>query len=253
MTDEPYIAEAAALIGDPARANMLSALMDGRAKTAAELAAIAGVGAATASAHLAKLTAGALVTVEKQGRRRYFRLAGPEVATAIEALSAVTSAGPRRIRRPGPRDAAMRRLRTCYDHLAGEIAVALSERLTRLGWLTEGAEAFEVAPAGVAPLTEFGLDLPALRGGRRAFARRCLDWSERRAHLGGALGAALLTRFSGLGWIVREEGGRTTALTPIGVEGLRGRFGLDPDALGVAPAGGQRRFCGRGPEGPSPL
>lgn len=231
MNDEPYIAEAAALIGDPARANMLSALMTGRAATATELAGVAGVSAATASAHLTKLVAGGLLAVEKQGRHRYYRLAGAEVAQALEALSALSSGGARRLRRPGPRDAEMRRLRTCYDHLAGEVAVALAERMCALGWMAEGERDFDLTEAGRAGFAEFGIDVAALGAGRRALARRCLDWSERRAHLGGALGARVLTRFVELGWVARPPIGRTARLTPVGVAALGARLGLDQAAL----------------------
>ncbi|MEO1330529.1 MAG: helix-turn-helix domain-containing protein [Pseudomonadota bacterium] len=231
MSDEPYIAEAASLIGDPARANMLSALMSGRAATATELSAVAGVSAATASAHLGKLVAGGLLVVEKQGRHRYFRLAGPEVAQALEALSALSQRATPRMRRPGPRDAEMRRLRTCYDHLAGEIAVGLVDRWLALGWLEEGEDAFTLTEAGEAAFEGLGIPIAPLAKSRRAFAKRCLDWSERRAHLGGALGAAVLSRFQATGWIARPKTGRTAKVTEAGRAAFATEFGLDLDAF----------------------
>ena len=143
MPEGPPIAEAAALIGDPARANILSALMDGKARTATELAYAAGVSPQTTSAHLAKLTQGHLISLERQGRHRYYRLAGADVAEALEALIRVASDGPRRHRPPGPRDEAMRAARTCYDHIAGRLGVALSDHLSEQGHLTEKKAAMD--------------------------------------------------------------------------------------------------------------
>lgn len=226
MTDEPYIAETAALIGDPGRANILSALMGGRALTASELAHVAGVTPQTASGHLAKLLAGNLVAVERQGRHRYFRLASEKVAHALEALMLLSRDGAPRHRPTGPRDEAMRFARTCYDHLAGQVGVAVTHGLIERGCLVEGEEDFELTAGGVEILSDFGIDLSGLRGKRRAFARRCLDWSERRAHLGGALGAAVLGRMEDLDWIQRTPGSRAVVLKAKGARALRERFGV---------------------------
>lgn len=227
MAEGPYIAEVAALIGDPARANMLCALMDGRAHTAAELAHVAGVGAPTASAHLARLVAGGLLLVEKQGRHRYFRVAGAEIAEALEALMALAPAVAPRIRPTGPRDAAMRHCRTCYDHLAGAAAVAMAESLVARGWLVAGPDAFELTGRGASGLAALGVDPEAARAGRRRFAPCCLDWSERRAHLGGALGAALLAALESRGWVERIPGSRVARITAAGELGLGQALGLD--------------------------
>lgn len=226
MVEGPYIAEAAALIGDPARANMLSALMDGRALTATELAHVAGVTPQTASGHLAKLKEANMLAVERQGRHRYFRLAGPEIAQAIEAISVVAQQGAPRHRPTGPRDEAMRFARTCYDHLAGQVAVAIVERFVDLGYLVEGEDDFDVSDKGIFALKDFGVEVESLRGQRRAFARRCLDWSERRAHIGGALGAAFLARCEAQGWLKTKAGSRSVLVTDAGRKGLSMSFGV---------------------------
>lgn len=227
LSSEPHLAKVASLMGDPARANMLSALMDGRALTAAELAAAAGVAASTASAHLTKLAEGGLVALEKQGRHRYFRLAGADVAAALEALDALAARVAPRPVRTGPRQAERRRLRSCYDHLAGAEAVRLIEHLTAIGAVGEGEDDFALTPRGEALLNAIGVDLAAARSKRRAFAPRCLDWSERRAHLGGALGAALMSRFEALGWVRRGPEPRAAAFTPAGAEGLAAWCGFE--------------------------
>jgi DNA-binding transcriptional ArsR family regulator len=234
MAEGPYIAEVAALIGDPARANMLCALMDGRAHTAAELAHVAGVGAPTASAHLSRLVGGGLLLVEEQGRHRYYGLAGVEIAEALEALMALAPSVAPRLRPTGPRDAAMRHCRTCYDHLAGAAAVMMVEALVARGWLAAGADAFELTETGAARLGALGVDAGAARAARRRFAPRCLDWSERRAHLGGALGAALLAALEARGWVERAPGTRVAHITPAGEAGLREALGVDLSAAAAA-------------------
>lgn len=199
MKDGPNIASIAALIGDPARANMLSALMDGRALTVSELAETAGVALPTASGHLARLKQAGLLTAERQSRHRYLRLSGVDVAETIEALMGLAQrTGAVRIR-TGPRDAALREARVCYDHLAGERAVKLTSALTDQALMADDA------------LTDAGRRWFAERGfvpgaGRRPFCRTCLDWSERRHHLGGALGAAILDRALEKDWAQRGEG-----------------------------------------------
>ncbi|MGE0006988.1 MAG: ArsR/SmtB family transcription factor [Parvibaculaceae bacterium] len=220
------LAEVAALIGDPARANILQALADGRALTAGELAWHAGVSAQTTSGHLAKLAEARLIALEKQGRHRYFRLASPQVAEAMEALMLVAADGPKRHRPTGPRDEALRAARTCYDHLAGRLAVALADRLSarKLIILSDGAAA--VTETGHRFFRDFGLDLEGDGKSTRPLCRTCLDWSERRSHLAGRLGAALCRKCLDLGWIRRGRDSRAVIFTPEGVEGFRDIFGI---------------------------
>jgi DNA-binding transcriptional ArsR family regulator len=226
VNDGPYIAEAASLIGDPARANILLSLMDGRALTATELSLVAGVSAQTTSSHLAKLSEAGLVKMERQGRHRYFRLASPQVAHAIEALSVLAVNGAPRHRPTGPRDEAVRFARTCYDHLAGRLGVAVTWRLVEMGYLDADDKNFHLTDAGTAAMENLGIDVERLQARRRAVARRCLDWSERRPHLGGALGAALLDRFESDGWIDRVKDSRAVTLTRAGRAGLAEALGL---------------------------
>ncbi|WP_203074965.1 ArsR/SmtB family transcription factor [Falsiroseomonas ponticola] len=217
------LAETAALVGDPARAAMLAALMDGRALTAGELAAIAGITPQTASGHLARLAGAGLLAMERQGRHRYHRLATAGVARMLEGLMAVAEAA-RPAPRTGPRDAAMRAARTCYDHLAGQLAVALADAMVARGVLEFGPDGGAVTPAGEGFFEQLGIPMArAARG--RVFCRPCLDWSERRPHVAGRLGAALCTRCFELGW-VRRQGGRTLVVTPEGARGFHQRFGV---------------------------
>lgn len=226
MVSGNTLASVAALIGEPARANLLLALMDGRALTASELAWHAGVTAQTASGHLAKLSEARLIAVEKQGRHRYHRLATPDVARVLEDLMNLASAGPPRHRPTGPRDEAMRAARTCYDHLAGRLGVALADRLTERGHIVLGESAAAVTAEGQRFLCDFGLDLEAGRKGR-PLCRACLDWSERRAHLAGTVGAALCRRFFDLGWIERVKDSRAVTVTVSGRAGLAETFGVE--------------------------
>ena len=220
------IAEVAALVGDPARANMLAALMDGRALTATDLAHVAGVRPATASGHLARLTQGGLLASTSQGRHRYFRLASREVAQMLEGIMAV-AAEPRSTHRATPRiDPALREARTCYDHLAGRLGVALADALVARGAVVLTEEAGEVTEAGHTLLQAFGAPADAPRRTRRLYCRPCLDWSERRPHLAGALGAALLNRALEMGWIMRAKEGRAVIVTPEGRSGFAEMFGV---------------------------
>lgn len=189
MSGPLELARVAALLGDPARSRMLLMLMAGQARTASELALDGGVSPSTASSHLARLLEAGLVEVAQQGRHRYFRLTGPEIASAIEALMGAVPDRP--VRRAGPADPGLRRARVCYDHLAGELAVAWLQAMREHGHLA-GVDGLELTPSGEAWCLRVGLDLAALRSGRRPLCRACLDWSERRDHLAGALGAALL-------------------------------------------------------------
>ncbi|HYD99667.1 MAG TPA: metalloregulator ArsR/SmtB family transcription factor [Alphaproteobacteria bacterium] len=217
MVSGNTLAEIAALIGDVARANILCALMDGRALTAGELAWHAGVSAPTTSGHLAKLKAARLIAEERQGRHRYHRLASPEIAQAIEALMAAAAAGPHRHRPVGPRDEALRLARTCYDHLAGRLGIGLAEALSRRGHIVLADGAGRLTGPGRLLLREaMGIDLPGPGAGRRPLCRTCLDWSERRPHLAGRLGAALCARSLELGWIARRPDSRAVAITPEG-------------------------------------
>ncbi len=230
------IAEVAALIGDAARANILSALMDGRALTAGELAWFAGVGAPTTSGHLAKLAAAGLILPEKQGRHRYYRLASAEIAQAMEALMAVAATGPKRHRPVGPKDEALRAARTCYDHLAGRLGVALADSLCEHGHVTLSDGAAAVTDDGRRFLGDFGIAFGAEVGvdpkSRRPLCRTCLDWSERRPHLGGRLGAALLDRLFALAWVARIPDSRAVAVTSTGRQGFREVFRTPTDWSG---------------------
>jgi DNA-binding transcriptional ArsR family regulator len=227
MVSGTTLAEIAALIGDVARANILSALMDGRALTAGELAWHGGVTPQTASGHLAKLNEANLIAMTRQGRHRYYRLATPEVAQAIEALMAVASFGPKRHRPVGPKDEALRRARTCYDHLAGRLGIALADTLTSRQYIVLSESAGALTDEGHRFLCSFGIDLAPEQGNRRAICRTCLDWSERRPHLAGRLGAALCTRMFELGWIERIKDSRALAVTSKGRHGLKEVFGIE--------------------------
>jgi DNA-binding transcriptional ArsR family regulator len=228
---EANIASPAALIGDPGRAAMLQALMDGRAHPAGALAWAAGLTAQAASNHLAKLIDGGLVSVEREGRHRYFRLANAEVAHALEAL-AVLAAPVRSLEQPrSPEARALRDGRCCYGHLAGRLGIAVTEALVTRGVLlpTDG-KLYDVPPAGRAWFEDLGLDLDALRS-KRGTARQCLDWTERHHHLAGPLGVTLLGRMVALGWIETVAGSRAARLTTLGREALRERLGVDLEAL----------------------
>ena len=214
----------AAGIADPARARMLYCLMDGHARTSTELSVVAEVGASTASAHLARLMAARLVTVRVQGKHRYYSLAGPEVAAVLEGLS-VLAGGERAAFRPNT-PSRLRPARSCYDHLAGAVGVGLHDRFKALGYLDADADGYELTGAGAEALAALGLDVPATRALRRRFAYDCLDWSERRPHLGGALGAAVLTLALRRGWLARDLDSRAVTVTDKGRRELRGRFGL---------------------------
>lgn len=230
MFSTSALAETAALVGDPARAGMLMALMGGRALTASELARAAGVTPQTASGHLARLSAAGLLATQRQGRHHYHRLASPAVARMLESIIEVSqghAAVPRRAVATGPRDAAMRAARTCYDHLAGRLGVGLADGLAGRGYLELSPEGGAVTDAGLAFLRDFGVDLDTVpRSGKRVFCRPCLDWSERRLHVGGTLGAALAARCLALNWIRRVDGSRTVAVTPAGERGFRETFGV---------------------------
>ncbi len=221
MEAPPNLAGIGALIGHPTRAVMLEALIDGRTWTASELARRAGVTPQTASAHLHKLVEGGLLSVDSRGRHRYFRLASADVADALEALEVLAT---RRATRPGLRRIEREPLseaRTCYDHLAGRLGVNLIESLVGMRCFREGDDGYTVMPKGRQLLSELGVDLEQARHRRRSFARKCLDWSEQRYHLGGALGAALADRFFELDWLRRAPKSRVVTVTGRGARELR--------------------------------
>ncbi len=221
MKEGPDIARVAALLGDPARANMLTALMSGRALTAAELAQEAGVTPQTASSHLAKLEAGLILTQRKQGRHRYFTLSGPDIVEALEVLMGIANrVGHNRVR-TGPKDPELRRARVCYDHLAGDMGVALFDGLTQRGLIETDINGVNLTKNGIEFAATFGIDLDALRSKRRPLCRECLDWSARQSHLAGSFGAALLDRFYDLGWARRVSDSRTVRFSTEGERQFR--------------------------------
>ena len=226
MSDTTRIAATAALLGDPARANMLAALMDGRALTAKELAYAAHVSPQTTSGHLGKLTQAGLLTPQKQGRHRYYRLASPLVGQMLEGIMAVAGAldaGMPERRTTWRGGEALRTARTCYDHLAGRLGVGLADSLCEHGHVALTADGGEVTDSGHRFLRAFGAEPET---GRRVFCRPCLDWSERRPHIAGRLGAALACRCFELGWIARQRDTRAVAITEAGRAGFAERFGV---------------------------
>lgn len=226
MKDGPDISRVAALIGEPARANMLSALMSGKALTASELAGEAGVTLQTASGHLSKLEAGGLIAPRREGRHKYFRLASDDVAGVLEALMGL-AAGTGALRtRPGPRDPEMRRARVCYNHLAGDRGTQMYDALMKRGVLVHRGAALELTAQGRGFVEEFGIDLAALPKSRAPMCRDCLDWSERRSHLAGQLGRAMLARIEDMGWARRVKGTRVVRFTPQGDAAFARAFGL---------------------------
>lgn len=213
MKAGPNIATIAALVGDPARANMLTALMTGHALTASELAQEAGVTVQTASSHLGKLLDGGLLALRKQGRHRYFSLADDDVAQVLEGLMGLAArTGHLRVR-TGPKEPALRHARVCYDHLAGDQGVRLFEALAAAGLIAVRGEGATLSGAGEEFVHGFGIDLEPLRKARRPLCRLCLDWSARRNHLAGALGAAFLERIYALKWARRETDSRAVSFS----------------------------------------
>lgn len=236
------IAPVAALLADRARAAILLALLDGLPRAAGELSKLAGVSPATASAHLARLLNGGMIAVEKQGRHRYYRLSGPEVATVIEVIAQISPARPARGLRQSREAELLAGARSCYDHLAGRAGVALLDALLADGILAgEPRPEFEVTSAGAEILAGFGVDVAEVRRARRRFAGSCLDWTERRPHLSGALGAAITARLLRLGWIERGTVRRSMRVTPAGQDGLAATFGWSmAEGQATRPAGRTR-------------
>jgi DNA-binding transcriptional ArsR family regulator len=223
------LAAVASSLSDSGRAAILLSLLDGRARTASELAFVAGVSPQTASAHLARLVDTKLVSVARQGRHRYHRLAGPEAVAALEALAVIAATPPRRHRIPGPRDRLLRDGRTCYDHFAGRLGVAIADALLATDAIVERDGHFDITAEGERRLAMLEVDVPALRRGSRPLCRCCIDWSERRPHLAGAIGAQITTNALQSGWAQRLGDTRGVRITPIGRTRFRNAIGLDLD------------------------
>jgi DNA-binding transcriptional ArsR family regulator len=223
----PIIAEIAALVGDPARATMVSALLDGRALSAGELAAAAQITPQTASSHLAKLTEAGLLSVVRNGRQRQFQIGSPAVAAMIDGIVAVALEKRPRYRPLSPQARALSAARICFDHLAGRLSVELTDALMARHYIVLDDEAAEITMAGARFLTGFGVRLRVGRSTRRA-CRLCLDWTERRPHVAGMVGAALTTRYFELGWMERMKRSHAVIVTPAGRRGFRKTFGVEP-------------------------
>lgn len=225
----PNVAQVAGLIGDPVRAKMLFALLDGKELPASELAFRGGTSPQAASAHLAKLVRGGLIQARNAGRQRLFRFASEEVAHAIEGLATIAPVVPVKSLNQDRAMQRLRRARSCYDHLAGRLGVRITEALTGLGALTLNADAFTVTARGERFFNDMGIDLAAVRASRRHFARACIDWTERRHHVAGALGAALLDRFIQNQWVRRDVRDRSLEVTPLGYGDFSKVFGVTVD------------------------
>lgn len=224
MTDAPNIARLAAPLADPARARMVTLLMDGRARTVTELGAATGLTKASASEHATRLLEAGLLRADRQGRHKYLALASPDVARLIESMMALTQA---RTQAFGPRDPDLRAARLCYNHLAGALGVQMYRSLSLRGFLTHAPGGLDLSPSGRAFCLSFGLAEHDLAPARAPLCRDCLDWSERQSHLGGRLGRLLLARMEALVWLHRREGSRALTVTP---EGRRAFLAAFPPA-----------------------
>ena len=232
MITGPIIAEIAALVGDPARATMVAALLDGRALTASELALAARITPQTASTHLAKLTEAGVLSVVRNGRHRHFRLASPTVADMIDGIVAVALAKRPRYRPLSPQARALGAARMCYDHLAGRLSVDLTDSFVARRYVVLDEEAAEITTAGTRFFTEFGIELATLGSTHRHVCRLCLDWTERRPHIAGAVGAAITKRYFDLGWMERMKRNHAVIVTPLGRQGFQETFGIDASEPG---------------------
>jgi len=234
MSYQPNVATVAALIADPARAAMLTALLDGRALPAGELAYASGVTAQTASSHLSKLLAGGLLAVETEGRHRYYRLAGAQIAQALEQLAAIPPAGAIRRKALSAEARELRFARCCYDHLAGRLGVALAHALQEKGFIVPAPEKrFEVTTSGIEWFGSIGVDVAAVKPTRRGLARQCLDWTERTHHVAGPLGVRLLRVLCAICWLRRSKASRAVLVTPEGGRELKRQLGVDVPSLRV--------------------
>jgi DNA-binding transcriptional ArsR family regulator len=232
MITGPIIAEIAALVGEPARATMVSALLDGRTLTASELAFAARITPQTASTHLAKLTKAGVLSVVRNGRYRYFRLASPTVADMIDGIVAVALAKRPRYRPLSRQARALGAARICYDHLAGRLSVDLTDSFVAREYVVLDEEVAEITTTGTRFFTEFGIELPALRSMHRHVCRLCLDWTERRPHIAGAVGAAITKRYFDLGWMERMKRSHAVTVTPLGRRSFHETFGIDASEPG---------------------
>jgi DNA-binding transcriptional ArsR family regulator len=226
MASEPDLAAAASLLAEPARAELVLAVLADGSLPASELAARAGIARSTASGHLARLVAGGLLVVSGRGRNRYYELAGTDVAEAVEALARIAPQRPARSLREATRNELLREARTCYDHLAGRVGVAFALALERRGVIERVNGDYALGGRATEELGSLGIDLEPLTAQRRPLVRGCLDWSERELHVAGSLGAALTTRLFELGCIARRDATRSVAVTGRGRE-LFGELGLD--------------------------
>lgn len=220
MDAAPNPTSVAALIGEPARATILMALLGGESLPATDLAYRCHLTPQTVSTHLARLVDGGLLSLERNGRHKYYRLASPQVGHALEALNVLAQPHPVRSLRQSEEAMALRFARTCYDHLAGTLGVRVTQAMSRRGYIEESGTQFRLTAHGSAWVAQFGIDPAALERSRRTFATQCLDWSERRHHIGGALGAAIANHFLELGWIARNSTSRAVRLTTTGRAGL---------------------------------
>jgi len=225
MKGSPNIARTGALIGDVARASMLTALMSGKALTASELAREANVTVQTASSHLRKLQEGGLLQVRKQGRHKYFALASEQVASVLEGLMGLVAGNDDHLKsRTGPSDAALRKARVCYNHLAGDMGIQLYDSLISRGFLLVSNDDLQLSKAGEKFVTQFGIDLESLQSARAPLCKECLDWSERRTHLAGSLGRAFLSRFESLRWAKRVDDSRIIRFSSKGISSFNSEF-----------------------------
>jgi DNA-binding transcriptional ArsR family regulator len=230
MVAAANMVEIAALVGDTARATMLAALMGGQALTSSELASLAHISRSTASGHLGKLVRARLLTVTQKRRNRYYRIASPLVARMLESIKAVAAIEtPARHRPRSAQDEALRFARTCYDHVAGRLGVAIADALIASRFIVLTEDGGELTKPGVRFFTRFGADLDSQSGNRRIFCRACLDWSERRYHVAGFVGAEIWRRCLELGWLTRRRDTRAVGVTPAGRRGLRDTFGIKLD------------------------
>lgn len=236
MSASPGFAITASLLADPARAIMLTALLDGRALPAGELAYAAGVTPQTASSHLGRLVDGGLISVEREGRHRYFRLAGSHVAQALEHLAAIRPDAPIRRKALSPQGRELRFCRRCYDHLAGRVGVAVARGMQERGFIVAVADKrFEVTPSGVDWFATVGVDVHALKPARRGLARQCLDWTERTHHLAGPLGVQFMKAMCEEGWLRRVTDSRAVRVTPKGWRELKRHLGVDLASVAELP------------------
>ena len=224
MKEGPDIARIAALIGDPARANMLTALMSGKALTVSELAEEAGITVQTGSSHLSKLEAGGLLRPRKQGRHKYFSLASDDVAHVLESLMGLAAGAGHLRKRTGPKDAKLRQARVCYNHLAGDMGTKMFDSLMAQRHLAMEDDQLVLTQSGAAFAADLKIDLETLRANKAPLCRECLDWSERRSHLAGRLGRAFLSRFEALSWAKRDQQTRIVSFSPDGLKAFERLF-----------------------------